>query len=227
MLGVSLALAGCTFGAIAFLRAPAAAAAPTAAATLAQMPTASEQPFVTKASTDLEKMYPTAADAVKAGYIRFTDEDETGAISYANRQWTSSDADHPSQLWYDVSGKLIGADYSVPLSDTRPQLFGIDPGRWITFRAHVHYGLAGPNGTTTFGGTGGAKFTSTGGSISAPTAAQLVTAGIAKSTSDVQFVFPFPAIWDLEVWVVPNPSGAFAEMNPNVHPVHTPPPMRM
>jgi hypothetical protein len=218
-LGISLATVA-VFS-FAFFRGPA------GATDVAPMPTASEQPFVTKASTDLEKMYPTAADAVKAGFIRFTDEDETGAISYANEHWTSTDADHPSQLWYDAGGALIGADYSVPLTGTPPQLFGIDPARWVTHHAHVHYGLVGPKGTTTFGATGGAKFTSTGGSITAPTAAQLVTAGIAKSTTDVQFVFTFPAIWDLEVWVVPNPSGAFAEMNPNVHPAHSPMPMKM
>jgi len=197
------------------------------AADISPMPAAGEQAFVTKASTDLQKMYPTTADAVKAGFIRYTDEDETGAISYANQQWTSGDADHPSQLWYDVAGKLIGADYSVPLTSTRPSLWGIDPARWQVFHAHVHYGLVGPNGTTTYGGAGGAKFTSAGGSISAPTAEQLVAAGIAKSTTDVQFVFPFAAIWDLQVWVVPNPNGAFAEKNPNVHPAQSPKPMKM
>jgi hypothetical protein len=189
---------------------------------LSPMPSAAEQPFVRKAAADLQKMYPTAKDAEAAGYQRFTNEDKTGAISYANGNWTSTDADHPSQLWYDVSGRLLGADYSVPLSDARPNLFGIDPARWITFHAHVHYGLVGAAGSTTYGGTGGAKFTSVGGSLAAPTADQLVAANIAKSASDVRFVFPFPAIWDLEVWVLPNPDGAFAENNPNVHPV-TPP----
>jgi hypothetical protein len=201
--------------------------APAFAADMSPIPTAGEEPFVTKASTDLQKMYPTTADAMKAGFIRYTDEDDTGAISYANQHWTSGDADHPSQLWYDAGGKLIGADYSVPLADARPMLWGIDPSRWQVFHAHVHYGLAGPNGATTYGATGGAKFTSAGGSIASPTAAQLVSAGIAKSTTDVQFVFPFAAIWDLEVWVVPNPSGAFAEKNPNVHPAQSPKPMKM
>jgi hypothetical protein len=34
----------------------------------------------------------------------------------------------------------------------------------------------------------------------------------------VAFVFPFPALWDLQVWLIPNPLGAFAEHNPNVIP---------
>ena len=39
--------------------------------------------------------------------------------------------------------------------------------------------------------------------------------------SDVTTIFEFPTIWDLIVWVKPNPSGAFAEKNPNVHPSKT------
>jgi hypothetical protein len=198
-----------------------------AADKLPPTPTASEAPFVAKATTDIEKLYPNPAAAEKAGYLRYTDEDETGAISYANRKWTSADADHPSQLWYDVSGRLLGVDYSVPLTSTKPHLFGMDPARWQTFPAHVHYGLAGPNGTTIYGATGGSKFTASGGSISAPTADQLVAAKIAKSPSDVRFVFPFPGIWDLEFWILPNSSGAFADKNPAVHPAASPKPMSM
>jgi hypothetical protein len=183
-------------------------------------PAAAEQPFVAKATADLQKRYPTAADAEKAGYIRYTDEDETGAISYANRQWTSSDADHPSQLWYDAAGKLIGADFSVPLSAEPPQLWGINPARWQTFHAHVHYGLAGPGGTTVFGATGAKGMAKGGGTVDHPTAAALVAAGLAKDPADVKFVFTFPAIWDLQLWLVPNPNGVFADANPNVKPVH-------
>jgi hypothetical protein len=31
-------------------------------------------------------------------------------------------------------------------------------------------------------------------------------------------IFHFPSLWDLIVWVVPNPGGAFAWHNPNVKP---------
>lgn len=189
-----------------------------AGADLSGTPTAAEEPFVTKATTELQARFPTAADAVKGGYIRYTDEDETGAISYANRNWTSADAAHPSQLWYDVNGRLLGADYSVPLSPEPPKLFGVDPSRWQTFRAHVHYGLAGPGNTTVYGGVGAKTIEKAGGSAADPTAAALVAAGIAKSPGDVKFVFAFPAIWDLQVWLVPNPKGAFAATNPNVKP---------
>jgi hypothetical protein len=68
-----------------------------------------------------------------------------------------------------------------------------------------------------------------GGSVNNPTAADIVNVGklprwkvlkipAPQSASDVAFVFSFPAIWDLQVWLVPNPLGAFAEHNPNVIP---------
>jgi len=213
-----------TLAVAALLFMPAAARADTttipSAAPMPPTPTAAEAPFVTKATIDLNKLYPTPKSAEDAGYKRFTDEDSSGSISYANGNWTSSDADHPSQLWYSVDGRLLGADYSVPYAAERPTLFGIDPSRWIRIGAHVHYGLVGPNETTIYGGTGGPKWAAAGGSLTAPTAAQLVNAGIAKNASDVRFVFPFPAIWDLQIWVLPNPNGAFADKNPNVVPSH-------
>ena len=71
--------------------------------------------------------------------------------------------------------------------------------------------------------------TKVGGSVDDPTAADIMKIsqlsrwkklGIPKpaKAADVAFVFSFPAIWDLQVWLVPNPLGAFAEHNPNVTP---------
>jgi hypothetical protein len=186
------------------------------------MPSAAEAPFVKSMSADLTARFPTAADAERAGYLRFGDEDDTGAISYANRIWTSVDEKHPSQLWYDVKGRLLGADFSVPYTAAPPHLYGVNPARWEKFGQHIHYGLVGPNGTTVYGATGAKKIVAVGGDPAKPTAKDLVAAGIAKSESDVKFVFEFPAIWDLTVWVLPNPSGAFADKNPNVKPVNPP-----
>jgi hypothetical protein len=187
---------------------------------LSGQPTAAEQPFVSQATSELEARFPTAADALKAGYFRYTDEDETGAISYTNLAWTSADSAHPSQLWFDAKGKLLGADYSVPLAEAAPNLWGVDPSRWQTFHAHVHYGLRGPGGVTTYGATGASGIAKGGGTVEHPTAQALVAAGIAKRASDVKFVFGFPSLWDLELWVVPNPMGAFADSNPKVKPAH-------
>ena len=183
-------------------------------------PNPGEAAFVARIQADLNKRFPTTADAERAGYLRYTNEDDTGAISYANRVWTSSDAAHPSQLWYDVNGRLLGADYSVLQADSpqAPHLWGIEPSRWEKFGAHIHYGLVEPNGTTKYGGMGGKKYTAAGGDPAHPDAAGLVKAGVAKDAAQVKFTFAFPAIWDLTVWVLPNPAGAFAEKNPNVKP---------
>ncbi|MBV9647649.1 MAG: hypothetical protein JO043_09310 [Candidatus Eremiobacteraeota bacterium] len=178
-----------------------------------------ETTFVRAIQADLNKRFATAADAQRAGYVRYTFEDDTGAISYANMQWQSSDARHPSQLWYDVNGNLLGADFSVLKSgNDRPHLWGINPGRWYEFDGHVHwvtkdattgkltYDLWMPN----------AKFAAGGGDPAHPTAAELAKMGKVKSASDVVTVFQFPSVWDLIVWVKPNPNGAFAEKNPLV-----------
>ena len=182
---------------------------------------ASEKAFVASIQSDLGARFPTAGAAEKAGYIRYTNVDDTGAISYANLQWTSSDTRHPSQLWYDKSGNLLGADFSVPYSGgARPQLFGVNPGRWVEFDAHVHYVLVDPaTGKKTYDHWIMAdKFKNAGGDPAHPTAADIVSMGKAKSSADVATVFAFPAIWDLFVWVKPNPNGAFADKNPNVTP---------
>jgi hypothetical protein len=189
-------------------------------ATPVPKPDAAEAKFVAGIQSDLNERFATTAAAEKAGYLRYTEEDETGAISYANRQWTSADPQHPSQLWYDVKGRLIGADFSVlqSASPKAPNLWGVDPSRWQTFRQHIHYGLAGPNATTTYGGIAAKKYAAAGGDPEHPDAAGLVKAGVAKNADRVKFAFAFPAIWDLIVWVLPNPSGAFADKNPNVTP---------
>jgi hypothetical protein len=176
-----------------------------------------ESTFVQKVSADLNARFPTPEAARKAGYVRYTEEDDSGAISYANRHWTSTDPAHPSQLWYDVSGRLLGADYSVLQADSpsAPHLFGIQAQHFQKFGAHVHYGLFGPNGTVVYGAVRMAKL---GDNATNPLPQDLVAAGVAKKLSDVRFVFLFPAIWDASVWVIPNSNGAFADKNPAVKP---------
>ncbi|HEV3152313.1 MAG TPA: hypothetical protein VGZ02_00760 [Candidatus Baltobacteraceae bacterium] len=191
--------------------------------TLSGKPSAAETPFVQRVTADLNKRFPTPADAEKAGYFRYNNEDETGAISYANLNWDSSGG-QPSQLWYDVNGKLLGADYSIPISVTsvppRPVLWGVDPQRWVEVtHEHVHYVLKMPDGTMKYGLAVNAKtFESAGGNIRNPSASTLVKLGKVQNAADVVKIFTFPAQWDLELWVTPNPNGAFAQTNPLVHP---------
>jgi hypothetical protein len=211
---------GATFAALALTVTAALAAAPAPKASLSPIPQASETAFIASIQKDLATRFPTPQAAEQAGYFRYTNEDADGAISYANLNWQSSDPQHPSQLWYDVHGNLLGADFSVMKSNspTPPQLWGVNVGRWESFRQHVHFVLAGPNGTETYGGTSAKKFVAAGGSLDSPQPATLVQMGLAKSVGDVKRVFLFPAIWDLIVWVKPNPDGAFAGKNPLVIP---------
>jgi len=214
-----------------------AAASPTPAPTPTPVPTAappesaSEQQFVSSVTSDLQSRFATTSAAKAAGYFQYTTEDQTGAISWVNTSNWAGDPQHPSQLWYDVSGRLIGADFSVlqSASKDRPNVWGVSPSRWIDFSpGHVHFGITTPAGVQ-YGGVGQKTMGSVGGSVDNPTAADIVKIGklprwkvlgipAPASASDVAFVFAFPAVWDLQVWLVPNPLGAFAEHNPNVTP---------
>lgn len=188
---------------------------------LSGKPGPAEAAFVSSIQKDLQARFPKAADAEKAGYVRYTNEDDTGAISYANQQWKSADPQHPSQLWYDVNGNLLGADFSRPTSESpsAPKLWGVNPQRWVRFRRpHVHYIVKTPSGALKYGAFHGKDFAAAGGNVENPQPATVVKLGKAKSEADVLKVFEFPSIWDLIVWVKPNPLGAFAEKNPTVHP---------
>ncbi len=210
----------CAFSLLALIAGPALAATPAPQATLSPMQQGTEVVFVKTIQKDLMARFPTAADAVKAGYFRYTNEDEDGAISYANLHWQSGDPQHPSQLWYDVHGNLLGADFSVLQSNSPepPAVWGVDYRRWVSFREHVHYILIGPNGSEVYGATSVKKFAAAGGNVDNPQAATIVKMGKAASVAEVKRVFLFPSIWDLIVWVKPNPNGAFADKNPLVIP---------
>jgi len=216
-----LALTLFAFGALAF---NSSAFGAMAKPKLSDKPLPSEVAFVQQVTKDLNARFPTPADAEKGGYFRYNNEDHTGAISYANLAWNSAkDPAHPqpSQLWYDVNGHLLGADFSVPLKDsaTKPTLWGLNPGRWFEFRGdHVHYILKG-NPTMAYGHmVRGKAFKAAGGNLSDPQVATLVKLGKVKSANQVAKIFTFPAQWNTEVWLTPNPLGAFAETNPLVHP---------
>jgi hypothetical protein len=204
----------------AFAQMPASSPSPAPQATLDPHAQGTEVAFVAAIQKDLTARFPTAKEAEAAGYFRYGNEDEDGAISYANLQWQSADPAHPSQLWYDVNGKLLGADFSVLQSSSLapPKLWGVNYQRWQSFREHIHYVLAGPNGTETYGGVSAKKFAAAGGDVNDPTGEALVKMGKAPNLAAVKKVFLFPSIWDLIVWVTPNPAGAFADKNPLVIP---------
>lgn len=171
----------------------------------------SEQHFVASVKTDLLARFPSVSDAEKAGYVRYTSADETGAISYANQKW-NADPTHPSQLWYDKDGKLMGADFSVlrPNGEPRPQIWGINPGRWFEFNGHVHYVVVEPGGKTLYDQwIWNADFVNAGGSLKAPSAQTVVSLGKVPSADYIRTIFEFPTQWDLIVWVAPHAAGPF------------------
>ena len=92
---------------------------PSPVPTAAPPETASETQFVSPATSDLQSRFATTTAAAAAGYFQYTDEDQTGAISWVNTSNWASDPQHPSQLWYDVQGHLIGADFSVLQSTSK------------------------------------------------------------------------------------------------------------
>jgi hypothetical protein len=203
---------------------PAASATARPAPTPAPSPNAAEAVFLKRVMTNLPKRYPDPKTAVDAGWIRYSREDRTGAISYVNtKYWDTTDPDHPAQLWYDVNGRLLGADFSIPQAESStgaPSRFGIDPSRWFKIAAHVHYVQLNPNGTVAYGKAMSADryAQANNGDYSHPTAAGLVAAKAVTDASKVPFVFLYPSIYDVTVWVVPNPLGQFADKNPAVIP---------
>jgi hypothetical protein len=217
------------------MQAPLAGASP---AQMSTMPTAAEAPFIVKLQRDIPARFATVPSAEKAGYFQYTGEDNTGAISYVNlKVWNSIDLDVPNQLWYDVGGRLLGVDYTVlqaqsPNAPTSLFGYAIDPSRWIHRGAHMHWGYTAADGSLKLGAMQVQKFVDAGGAPNESDAtipankAALVKAGLPGLTSpdQVKFVFLHPAMWDLVVWVLPNPAGAWADANPNVTPSQKKPP---
>jgi hypothetical protein len=171
-----------------------------------------EQQFVQSAQRDLMARFPHAADAEKAGYVRYTAPDDTGAISYANPQFWNSDPTHPSQLWYNASGDLMGADFAVPRpnNEPRPQLWGINPGRWYEFNGHVHFVIKMPDGKMLYDQwVWNNNFAAAGGDVAKPSAQTLVKLGRVPNADYVSAIFEMPTQWDLIVWLTPHAAGTF------------------
>jgi hypothetical protein len=196
---------------------------PAASAAPAQVPlSAAEKALYTLASTALPALYPTPAAAEKAGWFRFNNEDRTGAISYVNPAYFNSpDAQHPQQLWYDVNGRLLGADYSqlVASAPNGPKLLGISAARFDKVPLHIHWGAKKADGTIDYGlFVRAADFTAAGLDPTKATPADLVKLGKVKSVAEVAFVFSDLNNYDATMWLIPNPAGQFADTNPNVKP---------
>ncbi|MBV9700770.1 MAG: hypothetical protein JO078_11685 [Candidatus Eremiobacteraeota bacterium] len=172
-----------------------------------------ETQFLQSVRRDLLARFPRVGDGERAGYFRYNDPDDTGAISYANKQW-NSDPTHPSQLWYDAQGNLMGADFSVVRThnEPRPHLWGINPGRWYEFNGHIHYVIANPaTGHTIYNQwIWDREFAEEGGSLEHPSADTLVKLNKVPNARYVATIFNFPTQWDLIVWMKPHQPTPFS-----------------
>ena len=189
------------------------------------MPQGTEVAFVTSIQKDLNARFPTPQAAEKAGYFRFGNEDEDGAISYANLKWQSGNPQEPSQLWYDVHGNLLGADFSVLQSGSPepPAIWGVNyPALGVVPRAHpLHSRRTQRNRDL--------RRHERARSSPLPAATSTIRRrrrssrwASPRDAATVKRVFLFPSIWDLIVWVKPNPNGAFAERIRSSSPAPTP-----
>jgi hypothetical protein len=197
---------------------PLAASAQSAPAPL----TPAEHAVYMHAASVLQHLYPTPAAAIKAGWFRYNNEDDSGAISYMNpKYFETPDVAHPQQLWYDVHGRLLGCDFSqkVALHPKGPTLFGISPARFGQVPLHIHYAVKHPDGSIEYGlYVPSPEFLAAGLDPLHPTAANLVALGKVKSAASVVFVFANLNNWDATMWLIPNPAGQFEDKNPNVKP---------
>ena len=186
--------------------------------TLNPKPNAAEAKFVAAATHYLAPRYSTPEAAEAAGYVRYTAEDQDGIITYTNLKWFADDPRHPTQLWYDVHGRFLGADYPLRVSDRsrRPRVWGLQPGRWSHFISHIHYVVV-KDGKTEYRSMLNDDYQANGGDPANPSAQPIVRAGYAKQPSDVKLIFQLPEMWIASTWLVPNPNGAFAESDSLVH----------
>jgi hypothetical protein len=177
----------------------------------------SEKAFVTKTSATLNSTYPTTATAKSAGFTMLFDTiGDDNTYDWTNMSFTGVTPDHPNFLWYDRHGNLAGVDWEFPASGSAsaPKLaeFPVMAARWVKIPEHVHYAYT-LDGKVKYGVTKATPALRTG----TITADELRANG-AKLPKDAKLNWAMyhPAVWDLAMWTVPNPSGAFADKNPNV-----------
>lgn len=185
------------------------------AATPPPKPSAAESAFVGSVARALHTKFGDVHAAESAGYYRTTRLEPDGTIIYFNNQWNPR-ALAPNFLWYDKHGKLVGLDYQYLVASHRqpPAGYAVAASRWTTIDAHIHYGYRLPDGTIVRKGYG--ILPGMHGNVL--TEAELRQAKLLPADAKLLWTYVHPKSWDLGFWLVPNPSGAFADTNPNVKP---------
>ncbi|MDQ6779563.1 MAG: hypothetical protein M3Z37_00180 [Candidatus Eremiobacteraeota bacterium] len=187
------------------------------AATPPPRPSAAESAFVGSVTRALQAKFGDVQAAENAGYYRTTRLEPDGTIIYFNNQWRPTRL-APNFLWYDKHGKLAGLDYQYPVAG-HPQppgasAYPVAASRWTTIDPHIHYGYQLPDGIIVRKGY--RMLPSVHGNVL--TEAELRQAKLLPPNAKLLWTYVHPKSWDLGFWLVPNPNGAFAEMNPNIKP---------
>ena len=192
-------------------------AMPSAKSTLPPAPAPAEAAFIADVTKTLQAKYPTTAAATAAGYSQMTKLGNDGTAIWFNDRWDANVSKYePNFLWYDKHGKLVGLDYQYTVSaNARPPAgaYPVKASRWTTIPAHVHFAYKLPNGTIKRRGAMLLK-----GETADPTAAQLKAAKLLPAHATLVWAHYHPKSWDLGFWLVLNPNGAFADLNPLVKP---------
>jgi hypothetical protein len=179
--------------------------------------TDSEAAFVAKTSATLTDKYPTTASAKSAGFTPLFDSiGSDNTYDWTNMSFSNATPDHPNFLWYDRHGHLAGADWEFPTKPHEPApklaAFPVQTARWVQIPEHVHYAYT-LDGKMKYGVIKATPALRTG-----TITATMLRANGAKLPKDANLAWAMyhPAVWDLAMWTVPNPSGPFADKNPNV-----------
>ena len=179
--------------------------------------TSAEKAFVTKASATLNAKYPDTATAKSAGFGLLEGSiGDDNTYNWTDMSFSNVMLDRPNFLWYDRRGHLAGVDWEFPKGTTTsaPQLaaFPVTAARWVSIPEHVHFAYT-VDGVMKYGAGKATPAERTG-----TLTAQILRANGAKLPANAKLVWAMyhPAVWDLAMWTVPNPNGAFADKNPNV-----------
>ncbi len=178
----------------------------------------SEAAFIADVTKALQAKYPTTAEATAAGYYQMTRLEDDGTAIWFNDKWGDKVSKYaPNFLWYDKNDKLVGLDYQYQVS-SNPSPPGADvypvmATRWTQIDAHMHFAYKLPDGTIKRRGAATLPNEATD-----PTAAQLKSAKLLPANATLLWAHYHPKTWDLGFWLVPNPNGAFADLNPLVKP---------
>ena len=181
-------------------------------------PNAAERAFVADVTSALQSKFATTGEASAAGYYRMTRLEPDGTVIWFNGKWDGAVSKYePNFLWFDKNGKLVGLDYeyltSTNLKPPGPAVYPVMASRWTTIDPHIHFAYKKPDGTIVR--RGAAVLPHVKGD---PDAAELRAAKLLPANATLLWSHYHPKTWDLGFWVVPNPSGAFAELNPLVKP---------